>query len=349
MDLLDGDGNFIKSTTTDVNGEYHFSDLAPGTYQVREHQPTEYYDGGERVGTVGGNSFDQLPQFSFIAGINLPAGVDATQYDFCEKTPVMIAGNVYHDRSNDGIFDRPGEEGIGNVVLKLLDANGNDTGKRAITDANGAYKFTDLAAGKYSVMEIQPRGWLDGIDTPGNLGGVAAVSPPGDMISQIMINWGDSGTEYNFGELLPGSIAGRVVDCANDTVISNVQVDLLDGQGHVLAHVRTPTKTARTSSPICGRVRIAFMNISRWVTSIMTPISAAATAPWLIRTISLVSTSARVRTSPTTCSAICRRRISRVTFLSMAVRLLARLRRRRMKSLRFAMANARRTTRRSPA
>ncbi len=239
MDLLDGDGTLIKSTTTDVNGEYHFTDLAPGTYQVREHQPTEYYDGGERVGTVGGNSFDQLPQFSFIAGINLPAGVDATQYDFCEKTPVMLAGNVYHDRSNDGIFDRPGEEGIGGVLLKLLDGNGNDTGKRATTDANGAYKFTGLAAGKYSIMEIQPAGWLDGIDTPGNLGGVAAVSPPGDMLSMIMINWGDSGIEYNFGELLPGSIAGRVVDCANDTVIANVQVDLLDGQGHVVATTHT--------------------------------------------------------------------------------------------------------------
>jgi hypothetical protein len=213
--------------------------LAPGTYQVREHQPTEYYDGGERVGTVGGNSFDQLPQFSFIAGINLPAGVDATQYDFCEKTPVMLAGNVYYDKSNDGIFDRPGEVGIANVTLKLIDADGNDTGKRAVTDANGAYKFNGLAAGKYSIMEIQPSGWLDGLDTPGNLGGVAAVSPPGDMISSIMINWGDSGTEYNFGELLPGSIAGRVVDCATDTVITNVQVDLLDGQGHVLATTHT--------------------------------------------------------------------------------------------------------------
>ena len=220
IDLLDGNGNVIRSTTTDAGGEYHFTDLAPGSYQVREHQPTEYYDGGERVGTVGGNSFDVLATYSMFTGINLPAGVDAIQYDFCEKTRVMLAGNVYHDRSNDGIFDRPGEEGIGGVVLKLLDSGGNDTGLRATTDANGAYKFTHLRAGKYSVVEVQPAGWLDGIDTPGNLGGVADVSPPGDLLSQIMINWGETGTEYNFGELLPGSIAGRVVDCQDDVVIS---------------------------------------------------------------------------------------------------------------------------------
>ncbi len=239
IDLLDGDGHFIRSTTTDAGGEYHFTDLAPGSYQVREHQPTEYYDGGERVGTVGGMSFDVLPQYSMIVGINLPAGVDATQYDFCEKTPVTLAGNVYHDRSNDGVFDRSTETGIAGVVLKLFDSNGNDTGKRAITDAQGAYRFTGLAAGTYSVMEVQPAGWLDGLDTPGNLGGVAAVSPPGDMLSQITINWGEMGTEYNFGELLPGSISGMVeahtdADCDfahPEFPLQGVQIDLLDGNG----------------------------------------------------------------------------------------------------------------------
>ena len=84
-------------------------------------------------------------------------------------------------------------------------------------------------------MEVQPSGWLDGIDTPGNLGGVADVSPPGDMISQIMINWGEMGTEYNFGELLPGSIAARsscrpiptAIRTIGEPPIAGVQVDLL--------------------------------------------------------------------------------------------------------------------------
>ncbi len=129
------------------------------------------------------------------------------------------------------------------VVVKLLDGSGNDTGLRATTDSAGFYKFNNLAAGKYAVMEIHPSGWLDGIDTPGNLGGVAAVSPPGDMISQIMINWGEMGTEYNFGELLPGSIAGRVhadehEDCNFDEpeiLLEGVRIDLLDASGNVLA------------------------------------------------------------------------------------------------------------------
>ena len=247
IDLLDGDGNFLRSTLTDAKGEYRFTGLGPGIYQVREHQPTQYYDGGERIGTAGGAKHDVPGVYSIFTGINITSGLDAIQYDFCEKVGVMLSGNVYHDRDNDGVFDRGPEEGIAGVVVKLLDGSGNDTGLRATTDSAGFYKFNNLAAGKYAVMEIHPSGWLDGIDTPGNLGGVAAVSPPGDMISQIMINWGEMGTEYNFGELLPGSIAGRVhadehEDCNFDEpeiLLEGVRIDLLDGDGNVLATTLT--------------------------------------------------------------------------------------------------------------
>ena len=154
---------------------------------------------------------------------------------------------MYHDRSNDGVFDRATEQGIAGVTLKLLDGDGNDTGRRAVTNSQGFYRFADLAAGKYSIMEVHPSGWLDGIDTPGNLGGTAEPSPPGDMISQIMIAFGQSGTEYNFGELLPGSIRGQVHvdtdgDCNPDDdepPIAGVRIDLLDQDGNVIATTTT--------------------------------------------------------------------------------------------------------------
>ena len=60
--------------------------------------------------------------YSIFTGIVITSGLDAVQYDFCEKVGVNLSGNVYHDRDDDGNFDRPGEEGIGGVVLKLLDA-----------------------------------------------------------------------------------------------------------------------------------------------------------------------------------------------------------------------------------
>ncbi len=237
IDLLDGNGKLLDFTFTDVNGQYEFTGLEPGVYQVFEHQPEGFFDGDQRVGTAGGRD-DGIDS---ILNIVLLSGTDGVNYDFCEHVGVMLSGNVYHDRSNDGVFDRATEEGIAGVVIQLLDENGNDTGLRATTDATGFYKFNNLAAGKYAVVEVHPSGWLDGIDTPGNLGGIAASSP-GDAISMVMINWGENGTEYNFGELLPGSIRGRVVvstdhDCdpnADEPPIAGVQIDLLDDNGGVL-------------------------------------------------------------------------------------------------------------------
>ncbi len=250
VDLLDGGGNFLRSTQTDVHGDYEFAGLVPGSYRVREHQPTTYYDGGERVGTAGGVASDVPGVYSIIADINITSDLHAIQYDFCEKVGVMLAGYVYHDRSNDGSFDRGGgnpETGISGVVVKLLNGAGQDTGRRATTDSSGFYKFTNLAAGTYAVMELQPAGWLDGPDTPGNLGGTADASPPGDMIRQIVMNWGQNGVEYNFGELLPASIHGTVhaddgPDCDfdhPDILLSGVPIDLLDANGAVLATTTT--------------------------------------------------------------------------------------------------------------
>jgi protocatechuate 3,4-dioxygenase beta subunit len=247
IDLLDASGNFIRSTLTNAAGEYEFTGLVPAIYQIREHQPAAYYDGGERIGTAGGAKYDVPGLYSIFTGINITSGFDAVQYDFCERVGMTLSGNVYHDRDNDGVFDRATEEGIAAVELKLIDSGGNDTGLRARTNSAGYYQFTNLAAGAYTVMEVHPAGWLDGIDTPGNLGGVAAVSPPGDMISQITIDWGQTGLEYNFGELLPGSIAGRVhahsgPDCNFDNpeiLLAGVRIDLLDGSGNVIATTTT--------------------------------------------------------------------------------------------------------------
>ena len=288
IDLLDADGNVIATTFTDANGEYEFTGLRPGMY----HGPRASADRVLRRRRAGRHGRRRgaatwPADYSIIAGINLASGVDAIQYDFCEKIGVMLSGNVYHDRANDGIFDRAARrEGIGGVVVKLLDASGNDTGLRATTDADGFYKFNNLAAGKYAVMEIQPSGWLDGIDTPGNLGGVADVSPPGDMISQIMINWGEMGIEYNFGELLPGSIRGQVVvstdpDCDPDDgepPIAGVQIDLLDGDGQRDRHdAHRRQRRVRVHQSAAGRV-LASASISRANTSTSRPTSATAAA-----------------------------------------------------------------------
>ncbi len=233
IDLLDAAGNQIETTTTDANGRYRFDGLAPGVYQVREQQPSAYQDGDEHVGSAGG----RLNGNDLISDIELTSGTDAVEYNFCEHVQVELSGFVYHDRDNDGQRE-PGEEGIANVELQLVDGNGNSLGRTTRTDENGFYEFTNLTPGTYGVVEVHPEGWLDGLDTPGNRGGVA--TNPGDRIDGIVLANGANGIEYNFGELLASSIEGQVHagtdgNCEvgpNDILLAGVRIDLLDAAGN---------------------------------------------------------------------------------------------------------------------
>ena len=238
--LLDAEGAIIETTQTDADGRYQFSNLLPGTYGVHEVQPTGVLDGDEHVGSAGGliSSDDTITQITLLSGT---AGVE---YDFCEHPPAQISGYVYHDRDNDGLKES-GEEGIEGVTLKLLDADGNETGLTTTTNAAGYYEFTNLAPGEYSVCEVHPEDWIDGLDTAGTAGGTA--TNPGDQIDAIPLEFNTNARQYNFGELKPGSIRGLVhsdlnMNCileSGEQPLENVVIDLLDADGNIIATTLT--------------------------------------------------------------------------------------------------------------
>jgi protocatechuate 3,4-dioxygenase beta subunit len=237
--LLDGTGNLITTTTTDDNGDYAFTNLAPGVYSVSEVQP-DYLQGDSLLGSLGGTRVTE----DLMKSITIPSGVDAIRYDFYELPPASLSGFVYVDADNDGVFDNE-ESPIGGATVTLLDASGSSTGRTTVTDSSGYYSFTELEPGTYGVAETQPTGYLDGLDTAGTVGGTAYN--PGDKIDQIILSAGDKAKNYNFGELRPASISGKVfVDLdadnaydAGETLLSGVTMRLLDSQGNEVATVKT--------------------------------------------------------------------------------------------------------------
>ena|GEM_PF-2663550 len=164
------------------------------------------------------------------------------------------------------------------------------TGLTTITGANGAYSFEGLPPGVYQVREVQPDGYIgnqayyfnsdkltyhyfnangeqlnylgdvlnviriyDGPTFPGNFSGTTELIGTNlDAISNVNIPVNSCGVEYNFLELLGGSISGYVaadtsrvgqtngvnnkdhVDSGDD-FLQGVRVDLLDSDGHVIA------------------------------------------------------------------------------------------------------------------
>lgn len=245
LTLLDASGATIATARTNANGEYRFNGLLPGSYTIVQQTPTGLIDGGDHIGTVNGNTVGTISQNDVISGIVLTSGQHGINYDFCEHAPASIAGNVYHDRDNDGSYE-PGEEGIGGVQVALRNASGAVVATTQ-TSPDGTYEFTGLSAGTYTVTEQQPSGWLDGKDSAGWIDGLTVGIATNDQISGITLRWGDEATQYNFGEYLGASIAGIVHADTNRNCIvdvgearlEGVTIELLNEQGDVLATMLT--------------------------------------------------------------------------------------------------------------
>ena len=211
----DNQGNPVTFTAvTDNLGAYSFTNLKAGTYTLTETQPTGFLDGKDTQGTPGTGTVGNDVFTSIILGEN----VNGTDNNFGELLPPVpvssIAGFVYVDANNDGIKESTEAPIPGTTVtLTGTDNQGNPVTFTAVTDNLGAYSFTNLQAGTYTLTETQPTGFLDGKDTQGTPGTGTAGN---DFFRNITLGENVNGTDNNFGELRPASIAGFVYVDAND-------------------------------------------------------------------------------------------------------------------------------------
>jgi hypothetical protein len=79
----DINGAVNKTTATDANGFYIFKDLMPGVFKITEAQPANTVDGKDTVGTLGGDTTNDM-----FANIALPAAGIGANYNFGEKCDV---------------------------------------------------------------------------------------------------------------------------------------------------------------------------------------------------------------------------------------------------------------------
>ncbi len=129
--------------------------------------------------------------------------------------PSSIAGTVYVDRNNNGVFDA-GETTLSGVVVTLKGTNlaGTAVERTLTTDANGNYLFDGLSAGMYRIVETQPTRYKDGQETIGSHGGYLGAEPgpfviPNDVTANeikdlvlgIELGTGVDAVDYDFGEL----------------------------------------------------------------------------------------------------------------------------------------------------
>ena len=258
IELVGPGGVIIARTTTGPDGQYRFDEVPKGTYSIIQTTPAGLFDGKAQVGRISGIEVGAAIGGGLIRDVILPAGAIGTRYDFCEAAPAQISGYVYHDRDDDGRRET-GEEAIPGATIQLVNATGQVVATTQ-TNALGLYKFTGLQPGNYSIRQTQPTGFLDGRDTTGTIDGVAvgAAVNPGDLISAVAIRQGQSGIEYNFGELRPATLSGRVHvdtdgDCLYDPgelLLSGVRIRLINATGGEVASTQTNAQGEYTFTDI---------------------------------------------------------------------------------------------------
>ncbi len=183
--LLDSAGATLATTTTNGSGNYLFTNLLPGTYQVQIAAPAgfrsstggagspfepaaqttlEDKDKGTETGsenviragqvTLGAAGSAQNPSLSGLANLTQDFGLILPP----PPPPRLAVGDrVFFDANNSGMFD-DGEAPAANVAVRLLDAAGQIVATTA-TNVNGLYRFDGLAPGVYSVEILPPGGF----------------------------------------------------------------------------------------------------------------------------------------------------------------------------------------------
>ncbi len=231
--------------TSGADGKYAFADLPAADaagYTLVETQPLDYGEGSNTAGSAGGTA-GLSGANSQLSAIRLGAGVAADGYLFGERAGA-VSGHAYIDANNNGVRDA-GEAPIAGVsfVLSGQSAGGTDVctlaSCSAVSGADGAYRFGGLpnaAAAGYTVTQqaqtLAPLALLlDGKVTAGsNCGACAVVAGSPNAIGAVRVQAGSAFEGYDFGELRPASIAGRVYVDSNE----NAAMDAGEALGGVV-------------------------------------------------------------------------------------------------------------------
>ncbi|MCP4352605.1 MAG: hypothetical protein GY795_44680, partial [Desulfobacterales bacterium] len=148
--LYNGDGIKIAATVTNENGNYLFSNLPQGDYRVEID--TSALPLNVILLADPDDVLDSVTDLPDQTADNLDA-------DFGYALLKASFGNfVWHDSNADGI-QTPGELGIPNVTVNLINPDSGAVISTTQTNETGYYEFTELMPGNYLAEFVLPSGY----------------------------------------------------------------------------------------------------------------------------------------------------------------------------------------------
>ena len=214
VNLLDGNGGVLDTQTTGDNGCHTWTDLGPGSYGVSE---------------ATSSTWTALTPTSYNFGA-VTGGSDYV-YTFVNFQNISISGHKFNDLNGNGVWDKPAEAGLSGWTINLSGAKTDST----TTDVNGAYTFSNLGPGTYTLSEKGQTGWHQ--------------TAPGRGTFTVNAQSGTDVTDEDFGNQGQGSITvHKMVDRnGNETYVSGDDSEFtwtLDGVGSKVMGSTDPTVPA---------------------------------------------------------------------------------------------------------
>ena len=228
LDGVIGNGDDLTfATTTDSSGNYVFTDLPEGNYEVAVNSgvPAGFAPTYDETGPVD--------ETSLVAGLS--AGELHLTADFGYNGTGSIGDFVWLDLDSDGVQDG-GEPGIPDVDVSLIwygadgvEGTADDVVVTTTTDVDGNYLFPNLPAGGYDVV-IDPATLPPGVSATFDPDGLATLHS-----SSLVLAAGSDDLDQDFGYVGGASVgdtiwfdrnADGVID-ADEYGIGGVDVDVI--------------------------------------------------------------------------------------------------------------------------
>ncbi len=230
------------SAVTDTDGEYIFTSLVAGDYEVVEVLPAGW------SATPGTDSSQTVTVFG---------GETTSANDFASFTVLdgSISGLVWNDLNRNGLRDYDTLTGTyldpvlpgWTIYLDLNRSRTIDPGEPvATTGADGRYLFPDLQVGEYQIVEVLPTGW----ETSGLIGDNQAI-----VVFSGAESVAADFSNYDASASSPGSVHGVVWNDVNGNGVRDAGdnglagwVVYIDQNANGLLEVSEP----QTTTPIDG-------------------------------------------------------------------------------------------------
>ncbi|NNM28780.1 MAG: hypothetical protein HKO57_04620, partial [Akkermansiaceae bacterium] len=260
VELTDGGGTVIATTTTGAGGFYQFAALADGTYTVRvastNFDPNGTLEGFSQTDDPDTTS-DNESTFIIDNNDGNPANDSHDTADFgYDMANNVVSGTLWYDYDGDGVQDANEPPIAGHSVGLDTDDDGTPD-VFTTTDADGFYSFSDVVDGTYDVIVTGPAGTV--LTTPETVaGGPADLEVDADSAGAID---GASFSGNGFGFQPSGSLTlgdtlyvdwdGDGIQGPGEEGLANITVSLyadVDGNGVYEPSVDALVATAVTDA-----------------------------------------------------------------------------------------------------